>query len=115
MDDWDRLEEELLEDPETRAAFEKQRPAFELASKLIELRTILGLTQRELAKRAGMTQPEIARLESGTIEPTWETLNRVLAAVGASVEIRTRNETGKLVRLSLFPNSVKRRRTRKAS
>ena len=37
MDDWDRLEARLLSDPATREAYEKRRPAFELASKLIEL------------------------------------------------------------------------------
>jgi transcriptional regulator with XRE-family HTH domain len=103
MDDWDRLEARLLSDSATREAYEKRRPAFELASKLIELRNSLGLTQRQIAARAKMTQPEIARLESGGVEPNWETLRRVLGALGASIEIKARDPEGKLVNVTLSP------------
>ena len=101
MDDWDKLKSELLDDPATAAAYEARRPAYELASKLVEMRTRLGLSQRQLASRAGMTQPEIARLESAAIQPTWETLSRVLGAVGAEVDIKVRDEHGKVVRVSV--------------
>lgn len=48
-----------------------------------------GLTQRQLAKKAGTSQPAIARLETGTHSPTIETLERVLAALGLELELRT--------------------------
>lgn len=103
MDDWDKLKAELLDDPATRAAYEERRPAYELASKLIQMRNGLGISQRQLAAKARMTQPEIARLESGAVHPTWETISRVLGAVGAEIDIRFRNEQGKLVRVSVLP------------
>jgi transcriptional regulator with XRE-family HTH domain len=103
MDEWHKFKEEMLADPATREAYEKRRPAFELASKLIELRNSLGLTQRQIAARAKMTQPEIARLESGGVEPNWETLRRVLGALGASIEIKARDPEGKLVKVTLSP------------
>jgi transcriptional regulator with XRE-family HTH domain len=103
MDDWDKLKSELLEDPPTMEAFERRRPAYELASKLIQLRMRTGLTQLALAKRANMTQPEIARLESGTIQPTWETVARVLGAFGAELDIRFRDSAGHAGRLSIVP------------
>src|SRR5258708_17903560 len=40
-----------------------------------------GLSQRELAHRAGTAQSVIARIEKGQTSPTWETLDRLLAAV----------------------------------
>ena len=111
MDDWDNLKSELLEDPATREAYERRRPAFEIASKLVQLRSRTGLTQREVAKKACMTQPEIARLESGAIQPTWETIARVLGAFGAEVEIRFRDSEGKADKLSiaLTPPTAKAR------
>ena len=105
MDDWDRLEARLLRNPATRKAYDQRRPAFELASKLIELRNSLGLTQRQIAAKAKMTQPEIARLESGGVEPNWETLRRVLGALGASIEIKARDPEGKLVKVTLSPGA----------
>lgn len=47
-----------------------------------------GLTQRELAERAGVAQSEIARIETGKREPTIPTLQRILG--GAGVEVRFR-------------------------
>ncbi|MGH9054718.1 MAG: helix-turn-helix domain-containing protein [Acidimicrobiales bacterium] len=47
-----------------------------------------GLSQRELAERAGVAQSEIARIESGNREPSIPTLQRLLA--GAGLELRFR-------------------------
>jgi transcriptional regulator with XRE-family HTH domain len=41
-----------------------------------------GLTQRELAVRAGTTQSAIARLESGRTAPTLEAVERLLRLCG---------------------------------
>jgi transcriptional regulator with XRE-family HTH domain len=40
------------------------------------------MTQAELAARAGLTQPAIARLERGSANPTIATLDNVIAAAG---------------------------------
>jgi predicted transcriptional regulator len=53
-----------------------------------EARRKAGLTQTELAERAGVTQPVIARLERGGGNPTFETLERVLHAAGHRLELR---------------------------
>jgi len=44
-----------------------------------------GLSQRELARRAGTAQSVIARIERGLTSPTWETLERLLAAAGVEL------------------------------
>jgi transcriptional regulator with XRE-family HTH domain len=41
-----------------------------------------GLSQRELADRAGTAQPVVARIEGGQANPTVETLERLLDAAG---------------------------------
>lgn len=43
------------------------------ASRLRELRINAGLTQAQLAERAGLGSQAIPRLERGEREPTWET------------------------------------------
>jgi transcriptional regulator with XRE-family HTH domain len=45
-------------------------------------RTDAGLTQAQLAQRAGLTQSAIARLERGGANPTIATLDNVIAASG---------------------------------
>ena len=57
---------------------------------LLLAREQAGLSQRELAERACVSQSEIARIESGKHEPGIPTLQRILA--GAGVELRLRLE-----------------------
>lgn len=44
------------------------------------------LTQRELAERAGVAQPTVARIESGAVAPRVDTLNTLLRACGYTLE-----------------------------
>jgi transcriptional regulator with XRE-family HTH domain len=47
-----------------------------------------GLTQAALARRLGVTQPSIARLERAGDEVTVATLQRALNAMGRALELR---------------------------
>jgi HTH-type transcriptional regulator / antitoxin HipB len=46
-----------------------------------------GLTQAELARRAGLSQPAVARLEDPDYNPTVEMLERVATALGSRLEV----------------------------
>ena len=48
---------------------------------LRERRTELGLTQSELADRADVSQPLIARIEGGDVDPRLSTLRRIVNAL----------------------------------
>ncbi|WP_232248229.1 helix-turn-helix domain-containing protein [Streptacidiphilus rugosus] len=45
-------------------------------------RASLGLTQVQLAKRAGMTQAAVSRSETGSSSPGMRSLQRLAAALG---------------------------------
>ena len=64
-----------MQDPEYRRAYERSRLANDVAIKVIQYRVKHGLSQAELARRLGMRQPNVARLESGDHEPTIATLS----------------------------------------
>lgn len=60
----------------------------ELPNALVrELRLAAGLSQRALARRAGTSQPAVARYERGAATPSWETLQRLAGACGQRVRI----------------------------
>jgi transcriptional regulator with XRE-family HTH domain len=56
-----------------------------LAMKLKKFRAVQGMTQEVLAKKAGLTQVHIARLESGNHDPTLGTLQRLAKALKVTV------------------------------
>lgn len=55
-----------------------------------EIRARSGLTQRQLAQRAGKAQSEIARIERGRQDPSLTTLQRLARAAGFDLRILLR-------------------------
>jgi uncharacterized protein len=76
-----------------------------------------NLSQVELAARAGTSQSALARYETGAALPTLPTLERLLAACGRRLEIRTpqarRAGPSSSVRGQIGPQADKLRRQRR--
>lgn len=53
-----------------------------IGSLVRDARTRAGLSQRELARRAGTAQSVVVRVEAGQTSPGWETLKRLIGAAG---------------------------------
>ena len=64
------------------------------ATTLRDARRVAGLSQRELARRARVAQPAIARIESGGVVPGVDTLEHLLRACGHTLEVRRRAGAG---------------------
>ena len=47
-------------------------------------RETLGLKQTELAKRAGISQSMVARIEAGNVDPRVSTLNKIIVVLNSS-------------------------------
>jgi transcriptional regulator with XRE-family HTH domain len=52
-----------------------------------EARRRAGLTQRQLAMRAGVSQPTIARIESGDVRPAFERILELVRAAGFDLDV----------------------------
>jgi ribosome-binding protein aMBF1 (putative translation factor) len=60
---------------------------FSLAQAMIQARANADLTQAQLAERMHTTQGVIARLESGRVQPSTRTLQRLADATGMRLKI----------------------------
>jgi transcriptional regulator with XRE-family HTH domain len=74
------LHKRWMKKPSYRKAYEELEEEFVLSSVLADVRNRAGLTQEELARKMGTTQPVVARLESGRTHPSMRTLERLAAA-----------------------------------
>ena len=83
------IAENLAKDEEFSKAYQREMLINLISRMLVELRLKSHLTQKELAYRAGTTQPVIARLESGTDQrvPSLELLARIAVAAHAKLNI----------------------------
>ena len=68
-----------------REGYAEARRAFMIGQAVRERRVAMGLSQVELAARAGMTQPALSRLEAGGVVPTIPLLERISAALNAEL------------------------------
>ncbi|MDT0403893.1 MULTISPECIES: helix-turn-helix domain-containing protein [Streptomyces] len=82
-----RTRELLGERVEESPAYTEAGYAFALGQAVYDRRTALGLSQSELARRAGMTQPQISNIEGGDSVPTLPLLTRLAKALDASLTI----------------------------
>lgn len=55
---------------------------------ITDARSRAGITQAQLAKRAGTSQPAVARYESGQSYPSTATLSRLLRACGFDIDVK---------------------------
>ena len=89
------MHKKWMKDPKYRRAYDALEQEFVLASAVIEARNRAGLTQEELARRMGTTQPVVARLESGRVRPSMRTLERFAEATGSRLLISFEPREGK--------------------
>jgi len=59
------------------AEWDRTALARAVAIEVVRYRVDNGLSQAALARRLGVSQPVVARLEGGEHTPTWETLSRL--------------------------------------
>ena len=64
------------------------------AAVLRRARRSAGFSQRDLARRAGVAQPAIARIEVGGVVPRVDTLERLLRLCGHTLEVGRRRGAG---------------------
>ncbi len=64
--------------------------AYDIAMQIVALREDHGLTQAQLAERAGINQGDLSRIERGATSPTARTLGRIAEALDADVRLVAR-------------------------
>ena len=85
---FENMKREALRNPKFRKAYDALGPKYALISAMLNARNKRGMTQVEIARRAGTTQSAIARFESGKSNPTLDFAARLSKGVGAKLEVR---------------------------
>lgn len=78
---------EALVNPAFKRIWEANAVKREITKTVIGERIKRKLTQAQLAQKAGLKQPSVARVESGSM-PSITTLNKIAKALGTRLEIR---------------------------
>jgi len=85
---WDLYFRKQLGDPETRELIEGEIESLRVGTQIAALRQKRRLSQAQLAARAGMSAPNISRIENSPAQNmTLETLVKIARALGRGVDV----------------------------
>ena len=82
----DYHKEKIRGDSKYKAAYDALESEFSIADALIRARVDAGLTQAEVAARLGVTQPAVARMESGR-NISLKSVARYAGAIGRPITL----------------------------
>lgn len=99
------VRESIARDPELAEVYAEAWSETELGYAIAEFREQRGMTRRALAEASGIAQPMITRIERGAQSPTVPTLQKLLRALDATLEVGgdhiTVRPTGAIAELSI--------------
>ena len=77
MKTFDEMLDEQMKDDEFRKEYEAIQPEMDVIRAIVNARVSQNLTQKELAKRTGINQADISKIENGTRNPSLNLLKRL--------------------------------------
>ena len=88
MDDFSRYVEQQLKNPEFKEEWDSSKPEYELMRLLVLARSKNKMTQAELARKTGIRQSNISRIENGKCSPNLETLIKLAKGLNKKIQIQ---------------------------
>ena len=79
-------EHQMRDNPEYKAAYDALEQEFAIANALIQARSEAGMTQKDVAEKLGVSQPAVARMESGK-NISIKAIARYAKAVGRPINL----------------------------
>ncbi len=87
MSDFRKSLEKNMKDPEFKKEWDNLELEYQVQAELVKARLECNMTQAELAKKSGIRQSNISRIENGNAIPRLDTLEALAMAMGKSLKI----------------------------
>lgn len=66
---------------------QKQQTRERIGQRIAALRSVAGMTQAQLADKAGLQRSHISRIEAGSLAVTLESIEAIAQALGMTVDL----------------------------
>ena len=88
MRTWEDFKKEAKKSSEdVKKDIEEMEALANIISAIIDRRTELGFSQRELASICGLPQSSVARIEACSVKPNVETLLKIMKPLGLTLSV----------------------------
>ena len=90
----------------TKKTIETSEKVISIIRKITDARIRLNISQRDLAKKCGIQQPALARIETFKIIPKINTLIKIAECVHISIEALNEQQKSNILKVSQFASVV---------
>ena len=90
----------------TKRSIETSEKVISIIRKITDARIRLNISQRDLAKKCGIQQPALARIETFKIIPKINTLIKIAECVNISIEALNEQQKSNILKVSQFASFV---------
>ena len=90
----------------TKRTIETSEKVISIIRKITDARIRLNISQRDLAKKCGIQQPALARIETFKIIPKINTLIKIAECVNISIEALNEQQKSNILKVSQFASVV---------
>lgn len=90
----------------TKRTIETSEKVISIIRKITEARIRLNISQRDLAKKCGIQQPALARIETFKTIPKINTLIKIAECVNISIEALNEQQKSDILKVSQFASVV---------
>ena len=87
MKTFNQFFDEQMKSSDFKKEYENLQPEFDVIRTLIDARKNANITQQELAKKTGISQADISKIENGTRNPTLNMLKRLADGLGMQLRL----------------------------
>ncbi|NPV72327.1 MAG: helix-turn-helix transcriptional regulator [Pelotomaculum sp.] len=81
------IKQKCNSDPEFKKAYQQASAELDLIAQIIKTRKEKGLTQKELANKAGLTQQMVSRIEKRECAPNYRNLIKIADALDSKIQL----------------------------
>ena len=87
MKTFNQFFDEQMRNPDFKKEYENLQPEFDVIRALVDARISVHITQQELAKKTGISQADISKIENGTRNPSLNMLKRLADGMGMRLQL----------------------------
>lgn len=87
MRKFDEYLSEQLNNPEFAQEYERIQPEMDIIRAIVDARTAMNMTQKELAEKTGINQADISKIERGIRNPSIALLQRLAEGMDMTLQI----------------------------
>ncbi|EMS70222.1 helix-turn-helix domain-containing protein [Ruminiclostridium cellobioparum] len=86
------INKRLKNDTELKKAYDEAQREYEIVKQLVKMRNEMGLSQSDVAKKSGLTQQMVSRIETVDNSPTLKNFIKYIDSVGLEIKIVKKTE-----------------------